>query len=198
MSDGIQLNMGYDGDKLAAYDNTDDSQKYQRILNEELGPVKSFLLEYLDATGDGTGSRDWSVNGSGAAVVRKFVPASNKIARIHQITLVVVATAGFDPDKFGDLAALTNGIKLIATISTTAYDLDGGYRPKTNAELAAVLPEANYMAMASKYIGVFSRKFHGHPLRLLGENGDKLELTVQDNLSTLGDSYAFVGGAWEK
>lgn len=194
MGDGILLNKGYDGETMAAYEDTEESQQYQKILVAQRGPVKAVLTEPLDATGDGTGAVDISVNGSVTPELRQIIVPDGSIARITELILVISDATGFDTNKFGGIAAITNGLKLESTISASLVQL---WNAKVLETLLAYAGDFQYYALVATFVGIFKFKFEPHPLRLVGENNDKLVLTIRDNLTGLTESLATVRGVWE-
>jgi len=196
--EGIQLNLGYDGDLLAAWDDTANAQKVQQVIHAEVGPCPDPLVQYVDAVGDGSGSVALNVDGSTPATFL-FAPAAARIARVWTIVFGMISATQPEPDEFQDATALTNGINIFATISTAVVTLCGGVPIKDNLGVSVVFDHAGRPEfLGTKKLGVYVMEFHGEPLRLIGEDGDSLSVVIQDNLSALESINMMVKGMWEK
>lgn len=68
--------------------------------------------QYLTDDGTATGSNDMRVAGSAASPIDFWIPATNDCDRYIDSLSFVVADASASLDKFGNITALTNGVKL--------------------------------------------------------------------------------------
>ena len=61
------------------------------------------LFRYLDTDGDGTGTKDASVDYSGSPETELFIaPPSGKIYTINQMLISIVDTGAFDAGDYGN------------------------------------------------------------------------------------------------
>lgn len=115
-----------------------------------------------------------------------LTPASDEVIRVNRLTLVLVqASAVLDLSKFGTITALTNGVtlKVLDTDAATVADLLGGYPLKSGNGIAAIF-DLDVFAQAAAYTLV-GRLLLPQPVRLDGGAGERLRMTVADNLSAL-------------
>jgi hypothetical protein len=168
------------------------------------GPVPTPLYRYLDTDGDGTGTNN--ANGDYRAVpdgtgeeIFFIQPAPGEIFRIERMIVSVRDSAGFRADKYGDISGgLSTGIEIrVQSDGGTIVSLTNGINIKTNGDWAGVCYDANLYKEGSgdDYLAVrwtFSRA--GYPLRLVGDDNERLEIVLNDNLSGLVHHYFQVQG----
>jgi len=91
---------------------------------------------FLDADGDGSGSKSCAVNGSVSAVTRKLVADSN--IYVESIIIMLADATPMEPGELGDITvSTTNGSELKMTIGGVTYDLTDGVKLNSNQAIAA-------------------------------------------------------------
>jgi hypothetical protein len=147
----------------------------------------------LDADGSTT-----EATGDYSAAVARFTlkPAATDSYFIDTITVCIKDTDS-DANLYGNLPALTNGVKLAiervdgSTIETLGYLMDGLAVKKTDDWCAITEPiPLNNSDGETKATTVFL-KFE-KPFVLRGDKGHQLSFILNDDLSGL-DSHTFVG-----
>jgi len=140
----------------------------------------------------------FSANGDYSAALTRFSlrPAATDSYFIDLIT-VCIKDDDSDYNLYGNLPALTNGVKLAiervdgSTIETLGYLMDGLAIKKTDDWCAITEPiPLNDSAGATKATTIFL-KFE-KPFVLRGDKGQQLSFILNDDLSGL-DSHTFVG-----
>jgi hypothetical protein len=121
----------------------------------------------------------------GSPVHFTLSPPSGQVWYIKDVTLLSreVGTNSFD--KFMTLTALTNGLQLNTTISSTNYEI---LNLKDNSDMMVLLSDAGGTGGSWEVLDLDSYRgrisFPGG-LTLNGTNGDFIRWSVRDNLSTL-------------
>jgi hypothetical protein len=163
--------------------------------------LPSHINQFLDTTGDGTGTigatGDWSLSSE------EFIyqVPSGKIAEIQRMIICIGDDTQVGTDKYGGATALTNGItiKLTKSDGTLIQFLNnGGLHPiKTSADWAKLCYDFKIYDTGTGqntdyalYRWTFSRA--GMPLVL--SDGDKLVVTLNDNFTPLTDHRFLVEG----
>ena len=172
------------------------------------GPVPTPIYRYLDTNGDGTGTKNAIGNYTGEdgtleipaeGVTSFFIqPAPGEIFRIQRMIVNVHDAQKFKPEEYGNLTALTNGIFVRVSNNGTTLDLTDGVPVKTNGSWGALCFDAElYSAAAGNgdYLRVrWTFAASGYPIRLVGDNNDRLEVVLNDNFTGLLDHYFQVQG----
>ena len=152
------------------------------------GPVPTPIYQHLDTNGDGTGIKNAIGDYSGSAETFYFQPAAGKIARItRMIVLIRGPKAQFYTDSYGSVGELTNGVTVrVQNDSGTLVDLTNGLPVKTNGNWghycfdAEVYPSS--VGNTDTYLRVrWTFEKAGYPLRLVGDNNERLEVVLNDN-----------------
>jgi hypothetical protein len=132
------------------------------------------------------GGVNMAVNGSSTPVVFTIAPASGKLWRIVSLTAVLEDAGSVLSTTFGAITALTNGVLIESVLSSTTRAVSN---LKNNADFVGLLHEHavggtvdGWFGTADIYIGTLSFKV---PFRLSGTAGDKLQVTVRDDLTGL-------------
>jgi hypothetical protein len=150
------------------------------------------------ATGQ-NGSPNMGVNGSVTPVIFQIGPLTGQSWDIVRILFVIESSGQPDSTKFGDIGSgLTNGIVLRQKNSANFNQ----FNCKTNGDFAARAYDISYddrASPASDYFFRARRTFGGTSktgvvLRIKGTDSDKIQIIVQDNLSTLLKMNAVVQG----
>lgn len=167
------------------------------------GPVPTPIYRYLDVNGDGSGNENVNGNYSSAEEIFYIQPPAGQVFRIERMIVNLRDGSGFRADKYGKINnGLVNGIELrIQNDEGTVVNLTNGINIKTNGDWAGVCYDATLYKEGSgdDYLAVrwtFSRA--GYPLRLVGDNNERLELVVNDDLSDLTHHYFQVQGYIEE
>jgi len=158
------------------------------------------FTQFFDAAGDGSGSTDMAVDGSGTAVSFKVTAQAGEIIRIERIVMLVYDdTETFEWAKFGSLAALTNGLRLRLR-GGSDIDLHGDARIKTFADLICRGFDAVNPSFVATDYAVFAldcRKAFGAPLRIDINDSASLEWEVKDAMDGLDAFQSYATGFLE-
>ncbi len=127
-----------------------------------------------------SGSRDMDVNGSSIPV--EFEHQVSVETWITSIQIALQASSVIDVTKFGNGAALTNGILLETKDGndTLLHDFTNGEPIKTNADFGMIAPSTVMNSFDGKQLSIMLQ-IQGHPIYMT-EN-DKIIATIQDNLT---------------
>lgn len=220
-ADNLELNAGSGGDLLAT--DTISGTKHQEVKVQFGAPGTATnatptsplpvaymgngtqnlnLYRYLDTNGDGTGTKDASVDGSGTQQIFKITPPAGTIYRIARMLIYIQDGSGFAAAEYGNLGTtLTTGIGLrIHNGTTTVLDLMDGVKVQQNADWARCCYDANLVTWGAgdEFLVVrwtFERA--GQMLRLDGDATESLEILIDDNLTGLTSQYFQVQGYTE-
>lgn len=122
-----------------------------------------------------------------AHISYKISPPPGEIWHIMRILLSITSASSPDDGKFGGISALTNGVVLRQNLSTGTRTISNW---KSNSDMKADMYDLVYSdkAPAGQYgtNGRFTFKKVDFVPELNGDDGDYLEILIQDNLSTLG------------
>ncbi len=133
-----------------------------------------------------TAKDQMAVNGSATTQIFEIGSPLGVAADITRITGYIQTATAMDDTKFGDLAALTNGVVL----RVNGTEIDNVWNVKTNGEIGLLCFDSALSDRAPA--GSFGLRFrnsyagpakHGVTLRLA--SGDTLEILIQDNLTGL-------------
>lgn len=153
------------------------------------------LLPIVDNFKTGGGSKAMNVNGSVTPVVFSYAPGAGELLAMSHITLALKDEGATPFNVFGALgSALTNGIKIEAVITGTTHliatikdnaDLCTRFTFSQNANgavlsLLGISVPQGFGASNNIFIG--SLHFD-EPIVVVGDNGDSIKVTVQDNLT---------------
>lgn len=154
-------------------------EHFQHVIPTPLGATPVLLSAFV-----GGDEPDLNVDGSTDAVEKDLAPASDAIYRVSQVALILACSAAIEMTKFGDLAALTNGLKVEwRNADGVVADLLAGQPAKTLNDLAAVFDVGVAELGTSHTIRALLQL--PVPMRLDGGAGELLRVTVQDDLSSL-------------
>ena len=144
---------------------------------------ENFLFEYLKDSGD----PEMNVDGTVAKIYEYVVPADKALVIARLNILMVDAT--IEPDKFGGLAALTNGLTIEALSPSDAVlkDYCNGVPIKATSEFIALAGEGFQVDKQGAALDQLAVRWTlakaGN--EVLMTEGYKFRVTVQDNLSTI-------------
>lgn len=74
--------------------------------------LRSRIDQFLDTTGDGTGTINSAVNGSVTPVLFKISPPSSGLIEVHRMMVIVRDDGAFSAATYGNKVALTNGMQV--------------------------------------------------------------------------------------
>lgn len=145
--------------------------------------IKTYLFDDANS--------DMAVDGSGTPVIFKYTVPANSVLFLERFILYMEGSTALDSIKFGNLTALTNGVDLSAggtilqnwkdniDIATTMFDVPG---------------RANFGKETNTLTGrwTLSKETGGFPLAV--EAGGTVDVTVNDDLSTLVAMHLKIGG----
>lgn len=155
-----------------------------------IGPVPTPIYQHLDVNGDGSGNKNAIGNYTGSAEIFYFQPDAGKIARItRMIVLVRGPKNSFYTDSYGSVGELTNGVTVrVQDDSGTLVQLTNGIPIKTNGNWghfcfdAEVYPSS--VGNNDTYLRVrWTFEKAGYPLRLVGDNNERLEVVLNDDFT---------------
>lgn len=121
-----------------------------------------------------------------APISYKISPPPGEVWHILRLLLAAISAGSPDDGKFGGIPALTNGVVLRQNLSTGTRIISNW---KTNSDMKADMYDLEYTdkAPAGAYgtNGRFTLKKVDFVPELKGDNGDFLEILIQDDLSAL-------------
>ena len=134
------------------------------------------------------GSERMEVNGSVTPVVFSAAPAAGQTWYVIALQLALADSGTSDANDFGSInGGLTNGLLIEQVLNSTNYQVNNVF---DNADIVSQFAEfatfkgsggqfirdANFYSGASRFTPVIT---------LVGDNSDKLQITVRDNLSVV-------------
>lgn len=167
---------------------------------------------HLSDDGTITGGKNLGVDGTlgGAGAKTFFVTAPGlsgdptatgfKSFHVERIMLRIEDGPSFTTTTFGGISGpLTNGVKL-DVVSSNTVDLLNGKPWVSNGQIAAVMFDIARDAWGSGALQLRGRwtfdKFENDGVGIILEGTDKLQATVQDNLSTLDEFTIIAQGVY--
>lgn len=167
------------------------------------GVVPTPIYRFLDTDGDGTGTTNANGNYSSSATDFYIQPPAGQIYRIERMMIYLASQKNkIHIDTYVNSAALSTGItvKKLTGASTVVTDYTNGIPIKDFGGWARVAFDVNFLAADenSSHNSVASARWTfskaGYPLRLIGDNSDRLVVTLNDNFSTGGyiDEHYFM------
>ena len=157
-------------------------------------PANLPLYHWLRETG---GSRDASVNGAITPVVFEWESIEDH-AYINRMIVSIVDAGTFDATLYGNRIELPNGILVEVIENGIVTDLTEGEPITSNSEWSAMCYDFHYIDIGTgDNVAVIRWTFAraGHPLEL--NKGDKLRVTIQDDLTGLTAHYFQLQG-WQE
>lgn len=154
------------------------------------GPVPKPFYRHLDTVGDGTGIKN--AIGDYSVVPQAFTaqPAPGEILRIVRLLVLIRAPkASFTTDSYGNIGELAVGIALrVQDDNGTLVDLTNGLPIKTNGNWGHYSFDTSIypadQGNTDTYLRVrWTFEKAGYPLRLVGDNNERLEVVLNDNFT---------------
>lgn len=146
----------------------------------------SHIFRYLDATGDGTGNKNFNADYSGGeqAILQ---PPANKIYSINRMLVEILDTGVMGVGTYGAISAISNGISVQVQLTaddSVLLDLMDGITVKTNGDWAALCYDAVINDTGAGNLGYVNVRWtfgkSGSPLRI--RPTEKLVVNFSDNL----------------
>lgn len=141
-------------------------------------------------------SRDMNVNGSVTPVIFKYTVPADKAFLLTRLNLVIEDNS-VDPSNFGGIAELTTGVEIV--VHNTAHDVladfTDGFPIKTNKEFGIMAGTDSVIQTGvgdDALLVRFSMNKAGAIMIL--EAGDHVEMTINDDLSSVSKFYGMVQG----
>lgn len=180
---------------------TDPGYANRAITNN--GPKSQTFSSLLtNSTGAVEATADYSSTGSNHTFT--IAPSTGEIIDINRMLTFVRDTGAFAAEKYGYMTAFTNGIEIRKADSTsstgTLIDLTDSYPIKTNTDWARVCYDATIsdFGVGDQYLHTrwtFAKS--GAPIRLVGDNGEFLEVSLHDSCTGLNQHNFTVQGFYE-
>lgn len=154
-------------------------------------PLRTTLLSrFLDLNGDGTGSKQVTLDHSGAPVQYYLEPSGSQKFYVQRLIVSVYDTVGMALEKYGNLTVLTNGLLLEKRAGATIveHDLLDGVPVKDNLSWSAVAHEAALLQWGTTnecLRVVLNFDDMGADLELLASNSERLTLVAEDDFTGL-------------
>ena len=157
-------------------------------LNE--GEVKTPFYRFADLNGDGSGVYDAIGNYSGAPTPFYIQPAADEILRILRVVVFIRDSGSFKASGYGSVGGdLTNGIKVeVVDNSGTLIDLTAQESIVTNAGWGSYCYDVDVKTWGTGDEVLLCRWTFGKagfPLRLVGDNNERLEFILNDDFTFL-------------
>lgn len=144
------------------------------------------------------GSSDMAVDGSSTPVEFKIAPGAGEEFFLDHIGLIIRDNGNLNPDNFGALTALTNGVLVEFKIDGTDQTV---FTIKENWEVALHFSTGGNMVGESNGFLNDKNIFAGNialtakDITLNGDDNDELKVTIQDNLTGL-TFFQMSAGVW--
>lgn len=158
------------------------------------------LLRYLDTNGDGTGSKNASVNGSSTEVRFFIKPEVGQTFLIYKMFVTISDAGILTTGSYGNTLTPSNGLIVRKTGSggdPVIYDVLDGLPIKANTDWARIAFDESVVNLAgTKYFYRYrwTAPNVNYPLCLHGDSGEELEVIIRDNLTGLEEHYFQVQG----
>lgn len=176
--------------------------------NSGYGPVPDPIYRKLDINGDGSGNSNATGNYSSSEEIFYIQPPAGEIFRLERMLIFMRMKKGdMKFDRYGKDQVLTTGI-VVRLDNDTVQELTNGVPVKRFGDwmrvcfdVTAAGGDLNNDYNADAIVGArwtFSKA--GYPLRLVGDNNDKLEVVLNDNFSgkEIYEHYFMVQGYKER
>ena len=144
----------------------------------------------LDVDGDGTGNTQANGNYSVTPEIFYIQPAAGEILRISRMIISYTDAGGMTNNEYGNIgAALTNGVIVRKQNNSGTLNLITGTLPvKINSDWGAHCYDfkvLQYGAGNDLALARWTFKESGAPIRLVGDNNERLEVLLNDNFTGL-------------
>ena len=172
-----------------------------------MGTVPIYFGRFLDTSGNGSGTKenalDYSASGLGETDV-KLAPGIGEKFRVHDMHIHYDDIGKMDNTGFGAGTGLTNGITIAVKDANDdiIIDITDGIACGANADWARYAETVQLLDWGSgntddMLTARFEFSSHGAPLRLDGDAGEYLAVTLNDDLSGLEEFKVYAEGVIE-
>jgi hypothetical protein len=154
----------------------------------------------MSDTGLPTGNINLKGNGSPVSPIDYYVEAlSGERLSCARMIVHILAATDVDVGKYGDLAALTNGVLVFYKRNGVKYNWSNGLPIKVNEDWGRWCYDSNDVSIGPTgktpfWQARWTFKKYGTPSGVVLETGDQIGLRVQDNLSGLAEQTIIVEG----
>ena len=142
-------------------------------------------------------SRDMAVNGSVTPVVFEWENTTGVTVYVHRMLIYYADAGTFDANLYANGAILTNGIefKHVNAADEVILDLMDGFPVKTNSHWSALCYDWQYNAVGTGDNTASVRwTFDKAGKSIQVADGEKLQMTINDNLTGLTEHFAQIQG----
>lgn len=149
------------------------------------------LNRLLDENGDGTGNEDAADNYSITPATFFIQPPDGEVFVIDELSFHITSGTVMGADKYGDLAALTNGIQVNVTMKNmngTSLLPNGGMLKRNDQFLfwgPTALRIVNFTGGKDSLIASYRADSFKQELILDGAQEHKIEIILNDNFTSL-------------
>lgn len=165
---------------------------YGKIANTTRVP----LAQPMSLNGVVGGSTSMAVDGSTTPVIFYYQPTANEMATIFDYSIVIGDAGNTGENDYGSIIGpLLNGVQFFAVIDGVEFDF--GTPVIRAAQYFARGARVNFIELSgNKRIANYQFSFFdtSDGTRLNGQNGDRLGVKIQDNLSTLSAHTVSISG----
>lgn len=215
----IQMNQGVGGEQVA----TDEisSEHYQMIkvahgaagsatqtdndnplpVTSATGTQKLITSRFLDTNGDGTGTKIANGDYSSEQEIFYCQPGAGEILRVARMLVYIEDLGNIAIEDYGAINALSNGVVVrVQNDSGTILDLTDGLPVKSNGNWARFCYDFTITAFGAVNNAITARWTFtkaGQFIRLVGDNNERLEVVLNDDLDGLIDHTFIIQGYWE-
>ena len=179
---------------------TTDTRKKIRV--DSNGPLKRPLYRLLDENGDGAGNTNANGDYSLAEGLFFIQPLPGEVMQISRMFIAVHDSGGMQAQEYGNLgSALANGITIrVSDDSGVITDLTSGISVVSNAEWGVHCYDVDLKSWGAGDDLLLVRwtfEEDGQPIRLVGDNNERLEAVFTDSLVGLIHHRFIVRGKYE-
>ena len=174
------------------------------VISKFRGTTPTPLFRYLDKVGDGTGTKSATEDYSGVGLGStdfKIAPAPGEVMRINRMIIAIVDSTGTNQDIYGNIGVLTNGLTVkIKDAGGDLIDLSDNIPIQTNGGWAHLCFDIfqPQPGVGNDHILVrWTFKRSGVGLRLSGNDGEFLAVTLNDDMTGLIEHLFHVQGHFE-
>ena len=161
------------------------------------------IYQFLATTGkgastDGTNAIfDYSTSGGSSGEIFKIQPPAGEAYFINRLMVHIQDDGAFSAGEYGSTAALTNGVQVrVQTDTGTLHDLTD-VTVKTNAQWGRQCYDTRVdeWGAGDEFLSArWSFVKNGYPIRLNGDNNERLEVYLQDDMTDLVAHNFYVNG----
>lgn len=172
------------------------------MTQSRIGPthIENFASRYMNQVGSANIEAD--VDGSSTPVNFEFGPSTNEVFVLDRILIYGLGTSNVASTNYVNLTALSNGVVMtLQNSGGIVKDITDGLPLKTNDDLTNLCYDvrqnlfgANPRSISLRYS--FTKETGGHGILLDGRRGEKLIMTINDDLTAL-VAHRFKVGAYK-